>query len=570
MRSISIAISCAPKVLRALPVPMLGTLILAFFAVLAMFPELTTGLSVTDNFRFNLTWPQQFVALVRDGHLYPRWLPNSWAGMGSPVFYFYPPLFFWVTSSVDAITGGTLPSERLVPIASLIFLMMSGVSMRAWLRSYCGEWAAVLGAIAFMLGPFHLYHIYGTGALSEASAYASVPVVMLALKRLGDGVDRFVPILALAYAALLFSHLPTSLLASLFLIAPYAIFIMVYSAHPARFAMMAFAGGVMGIMLAAIFVLPAVALLPDVSPKALSGSFFRPENWFFWHIKAGAMGGRMLFLMPISIAAFLFAAGTVATQRAGPLRRESRFWAALTMFLVALIAGLIPMIWKVPVLALVQFPWRALLLVEFTTVTMLVIGVQSAKNPFVLAGVAFVVFAYVALGLISIHVVGRTKNGLERTAAEIRADYWDAPEYLPAGTRIDQGDGPDDVRVALPSMPLASSAEPRAKTHVREFRDGEMIVAVESTQPTRINLRRFYFPNWQLQDATGRQVPILAAPDYKTVSFQAPAGRSIFRLQLGAAPYEILGRRISLFALVLLSIIAAWNLRLPIRRLERP
>lgn len=560
MRQVSITVRRAPGILRALPVPTPGTLIIVLVAALAMTPELAIGLSVTDNFRFNLNWPQQFVELFRSGHLYPRWLPHSWHGLGSPVFYFYPPLFFWVTSVIDAVTGGTLASERLVPLASLILLMGSGLSMRAWLRVHSGERRAVIGAIAFVLAPFHLYHLYGTGALAEGSTYASVPLVMLALARLGDGRKGSVPMLAAAYAALLFSHLPTSLLVTLFLIAPYVAFIAYRSANPARFVMVAYAGGAIGVMLAAIFIIPAFALLPQVSPSALSGSFYRPENWFFWHIRAGIIAGRMLFLIPISIAALLFAIGTTFAVRAKQSRSEPLFWAILTMFLVALIAGLIPVIWTLPGLALVQFPWRALLLVEFTTVTLLVIGAPSLKNLFVLAGVPALVFAYVALVLIATHVVGRTWNGLQRAAADIRADYWDAPEYLPDGTRIDQGDGPDDVSIVLPRMPLASADDPQAKIEVSEDADGGMFVAVEARKPTRLAVRRFYFPHWQLRDAADRQVPISAEPYSRVVSFQAPAGRSTFRLRPSIAPYEMLGRTISLLALILLAILIAGNL----------
>jgi len=357
---------------------------------------------------------------------------------------------------------------------------------------------------------------------------------------------------------------------TLFLVAPYVALVAAGAKRPVRFLTLALAGGLIGIALAAVFVIPALALLHYVSPRALNGSFYRPENWFFWHVRAGMMAARMLFIVPISMAVFLFAAGTIVAARSKPSRRAPLFWAALTLFLVLLIAGAFPMVWELPGLRLVQFPWRALLLCEFTTVTLIVIGTPPIRNVFVLGGIAALAFGYVALGLIAAHTIGRTSSGQQRAAAEIRADYWDAPEYLPAGTKIDQGAGPDDIQIILPRRPLASASNPRSKVDAVQTPDGGITAVVSSATPTQISLRRFYFPHWQLLDSAGHPVAIFADPRDKVVSFRAPAGRSAFRLTPGTAPYEMPGRIISIIALILLAGITAklW-FRNPTTRVSR-
>lgn len=535
--------------------PSTSLVVIALVAILVMTPELVVGLTVTDNFRFNLTWPEQFTELFRSGHLYPRWLPRSWDGFGSPVFYFYPPLFFWVASLVDTLTGGDLGPERLVPLASLVLLVISGAAMRAWLRAHCSETRAVGGALAYIVAPYHLYDLYGRGALAEASAYAAVPLVMLALIRTDHERRSLVP-LALAFALLLFSHLPTALLVSLFLIAPYTVFIAFRSRRPLQFLLRASAAGLLSIMLSAIFVLPALALLPSVSPMALSGSFYRPENWFFWNLNAGAMGGRMLLIVPISIAALLFAVAAALNCRTRPSHPECLFWSALTIFLVILVAGFLPFMWRLPGLALVQFPWRALLLVEFTTITLLATATFPSRNLILAGAGAILGFAYLVLTMIGGHMVGRTWSEGQRTASEIRSHYRDAPEYLPAGTPIHQGNGPDSTQIALPNVPLASASVERAATRAVEAKDGEMTIFVDSAATTSILVHRFYFPHWKVRDAAGREVPVVAEPATHAVRFQAPRGHSIFRLKNGAAPYELLARMLSLAALLVLGLIA--------------
>ena len=538
---------------RAAPLPSLRVFaIVIAVALVALAPELLIGLTVTDNFRFNLLWPQQFADLFREGQLYPRWLPYSWGGLGSPNFYFYPPLFFWVTAVIDSATGGTLSAERFVPLASLALLIAAGMAMYCWLLSKVDQRRAIIGAVAYMLAPYHLYDLYGRGALAEASAYAFVPLIMLSLARLGDNRTAFLPLLAVAYCALLLSNLPAALLVTVFLIPPYVVLVARRSASPRRCVAQALVGGVLGLSLAAIYLVPAVALLPYISSQALSGSFYRPENWFFWHLHAGEMAGRMYFIVPICMAASVFGAATMMSARFDRAQREPLFWAGLTLIMVALIGGLVPPVWQLPGLRFVQFPWRALLLVEFSVVTMLSTAASRPKNSLFLPGVMALGVAYAVLGLIASHMIGRTWDHQRQTTAEIRSRYLDAPEYLPAGTRIEQGQGPDDVRFELPKLLSIARAANGAPVAATQANDGGLIVDVDSPAPTRLILRRSYFPHWQLHNAKGEAVPIVPEPRMKVVSFTVPAGRSRFTLEVGQAPYERAGELITWAAIFLL------------------
>ena len=516
-------------------------------AVLALLPELAIGLTASDSYRFNLLWPDQFGDLFRMGHLYPRWLPLSWNGLGSPNFYFYPPLFFWVTSCFDALSGGSLAPERFVPLGSLAFLAASGFTMHAWLKVQVSAGRALAGACAYMAAPYHLYDIYGRGALAEAAAYASVPVVMLALARVGEGRSQYAPLLSVGFAALLLSHLPSALLVSLFLILPYVSLVGTRCARPLAFLVRAGTAGALGIALSAIYLVPALTLLPYVSSAALTGSFYRPENWFFWHVHAGPMGARMLLIIPLALAAALFALASMGRPK-GRAAQAPLFWAGLILFIVLLIAGLVPVVWKLPGLALVQFPWRALLVVEFAAVTMLAVRFPALKNPFTLAASFCLAFSYFVLALMAAHTIARTSHGQRLIAEQIRSHHLDAPEYLPARTRIVQGDTADDVHIELPTLPIASATARSAKIQVSEMADGGMALNVESPERTQILLHRFYFPHWQVHDGSGRAIPVRPDARRRVVTFDAPEGRSSFRLSLGTAPFETLARFLSLIA----------------------
>lgn len=531
-------------------------LAIAIVALAVMAPELVFGLTVSDSYRFNLLWPDQFGDLFRSGQLYPRWLPRSWGGAGSPVFYFYPPLFFWVTALIQSLSGGSLPVERAVPLASTVLLGTSGFAMRAWLRTLVSDRRALAGAMLYMLTPYHLYDLYGRGALAEASAYATVPVIMLALARLAQGRATSVPLLGIAYCALLLSHLPTALLVSIFLIPPFVFFAALRSATPARVIVFALAGGSIGVALAAIYIVPAISLLHFVSPQVLSGAFYQPRNWFFWHFEPGPMGARMYLIMPVSTAALLLSAGSAWSSRSGPRRRDALFWAGLTISVVLLIAGAVPAMWDLPGLTLVQFPWRALLIVDFAGVTLLAISPPSLRTVCGAGGAAAAAYAYVVLGFMAAHTIGRTWHGGAQTASEIRGTFGDAPEYLPAGTRMAARSGPVDVEVTLPRNARPSADRLAVRIASRGERDGGMIAIVDAPEPTRVTLPRFYFPGWELHDDRSRNIPIEPTPADRFVSFEAPAGHLVVHLQRGLAPTEKVARLVSAVGLLTVLLVA--------------
>src|SRR5438552_12779378 len=51
----------------------------------------------------HLNWLGQFTTLRDIGLSYPRWLPDSFGGLGAPTFYIYPPLTYFLGSAIASI-----------------------------------------------------------------------------------------------------------------------------------------------------------------------------------------------------------------------------------------------------------------------------------------------------------------------------------------------------------------------------------------------------------------------------------------------------------------------------------
>ena len=90
------------------------------------------------------------------------------------------------------------------------------IAMHAWLSAR-GTYP-LLGAILYMLAPYHLYNFHVRGALAEFAALVWLPLIALGIERLPH--RRGLLLLALSYGGLIITYLPLAVLTGVFLIGP--------------------------------------------------------------------------------------------------------------------------------------------------------------------------------------------------------------------------------------------------------------------------------------------------------------------------------------------------------------
>src|SRR6185503_17524245 len=149
-------------------------------------------------------------------------------------------------------------------------------------------------------------------------------------KRVAEG--RGPALLAVAYGAIIATHLPLALLASLFLIAPYALIL-------GRGRLLAFAPPLaLGLGLASIYLVPALALDRYRDAAVLwSDPLLRPDHWLLIH---GAPAGMALISLKVIAVVALPALFMAVRWRSG--------WAAAAIACCLIVAGLVPFLWSLP------------------------------------------------------------------------------------------------------------------------------------------------------------------------------------------------------------------------------
>lgn len=527
---------------RSILAPVVAGITLAAVSALLMLPSLVFGVNGTDNAHLNDVWAHQVAALMAAGDPYPRWLPDSFGGLGSPAFIFYPPLAFLLDGVVRLSVGDGMAVPYRLAVTAWLLLWASGATMHVWLRAQVRPGLALLGALLYMAAPYHLMDHYWRGALAEFAAYAAIPLVLLGVRQ-ATAAWRGVALLGPGYALLILAHLPTALLMTFFLLPAYAITAAINMPKPAAALCRCAVGGAAGLALSAIYLLPAVALLGHVSSGIFwQDPFYDPNRWVLLALFYVSAPTSMWIIMSIASS---YLALAVALWTSG-----ERLWCGIAIAGLLALSGAIPMLWSVPLLATVQFPFRLLSVIEASVITGLVLTLS--RTPHWGAGRLLTGIAALALlpGLwlfctITAANVAGSAGYWARLGPIIEAHMMDGPEYLPAGFPADKmdsvaGPGPWTAPAAL------GTTCPGAVCVAR--RQGQTIEVTVSAA-CDVTLAEFAFPGW-VATADGVQLSLGESQDWHFLQFRTPPGAQIIRLRRVWTGAEWAGAMISGAALL--------------------
>ena len=171
----------------------------------------------------------QLYSAVTQGVFPVRWMPDAAFGLGYPFFNYYAALPLYVAALFKALGASYVLALKLTHLSGFL---LAAFAMYGWMRaSGANRAAAWLAAVAYTFAPFHLVNVYVRGdSLNEFWAFAFYPLCLWAALRLNNQLPitnnsrnwllvigyRGLP-LALAYAALIFTHNISALIFSPFL-----------------------------------------------------------------------------------------------------------------------------------------------------------------------------------------------------------------------------------------------------------------------------------------------------------------------------------------------------------------
>ncbi len=320
---------------------------------------------------FLLQRVHQMAVNLRAGVFPVRWMPDAAYGLGYPFFSYYAALPYYLAGLLVVVGLDILTAVKITQ--SLGFLA-AALAMYGWMRRLTAHpWAAWLGAVAYTVAPFHLVNVYVRGdSLSEFYAFVFYPLVLWALS-LPEGRPLRRVGTALAYAGLLLTHN-----ISAFIFTPF-ILLYVLMRRPDMHTLKDLGALGLGLLLSAWFWLPALGESNLAQLGTVTQGYFHYVNHFrarnlvqnrFFFDYSLSSPDRTPFAMGLPQAVGAALGGLVllvrlATARVGRSQRsplQATAYLLLGLILSTLmITPLSKPFWDhLPLLPMVQFPWRFL------------------------------------------------------------------------------------------------------------------------------------------------------------------------------------------------------------------
>src|SRR5215472_10218924 len=181
--------------------------------ILFSLPVIIFGLPfLGDDAGFHAAWYRNFSKQLWAGDLYPRWLMEMNGGLGSPVFFFYPPAPYFLTSLLRPIFHNDPTGLHQLGVAASVASIGSGLTAYLWLKTLARKSGALLAAILYLAMPYHLAaDLYVRAAFAEYWTFVWMPLILYFVHRLSDGHQYALVGMSVGWALLMMTHLPTTL-----------------------------------------------------------------------------------------------------------------------------------------------------------------------------------------------------------------------------------------------------------------------------------------------------------------------------------------------------------------------
>ena len=332
--------------------------------VIAALPFLTrAGLPRHTDLELHVYRAAEYADLWRDGVWYPRWAPNFYYGYGYPIFNYYAPFTYALSSLYDLIPGVDI--VLAVKGVILTAFLLAAYGMYFFARRRFGSTAGVIAAAAFVLSPYILFiDPLLRGDLAEFFALSLLPWVFLVFDR-----PRFSIASPLVLGALILSHNLLAII-GVGLLLIYVIWRGLTIDGARRWRGDAVSIG-LALALTAIFWLPFFMERDAVRLNVAGPGHFDYHNHFVSlsmllspspALDFGATAPKYIYnLGLVQWLLFIPALMIGLLRRAETAGKIGLFFVALAALLTFLITPLSTFVWEaLPPAAIVQFPWRLL------------------------------------------------------------------------------------------------------------------------------------------------------------------------------------------------------------------
>ena len=541
--------------------------IILFFSILVTLPMYLKGIGGGNDMPQHFQFAQTYYEALLNGNFYPSWAYQPNYGYGDVSVRFYPPLTYYCLAFFRILSGNWFDATCLTFLA---LFFASGVGIYLWAKEWFTAKASLVGALVYIFLPYHLNQIYRASMLAEFAAAAILPFCFLYAARVCQK-GRLTDIcgLALSFALLILTHLPTTVMASLTLFL-YCLFSLKKTTYFQTIFKLA-VSVLISLLLSSFYWVKMVTELNFVkhNTEAFSTDYYSFKSHFiglsvisFGDVKA-APTASFLDIMILVMLGILFSNMLLYFVKA----RETKYYpitnvAVITIFSLFMTSPLSLKVWEsIELLQKIQFPWRWMTIITLGTSIFAAAGFEAFLEYFKtqkrFLSLIALGFLLVAVPYNSLKIMDTTFNypkeyfnGLvERLKSSPSFECWWTVWTKKTDKEIPKFGFP--FPELLPEKLVINNRQTEFKT----WKATERVISIKSGEAGQATLATLYYPHWKA--VINGQPAEVTSSETGLISFPVPAEETDVYLHFQEPQKVLIGFYISGLAWILfLSLLA--------------
>jgi uncharacterized membrane protein len=353
-------------------------LLLAGFCLLTILPTIFIGVYKGVDLPQHIQFSSTFYNSISSGNFYPSWAADENLGYGGIGVRFYPPLTPFLFALVKILVGNWHTATCLV---FFLFTFVGAIGIYLLAKEFLtSNTECVFAAIIFIFMPYHLYQIQNGSQFAEFAACSIIPFTFLFVTRISR-YGNFTDILGLAvsFAILILTHLPTTVIGSLSLLI-YSL-LSLSKGKSWSTLLKLFSAVALALLASSVYWLKIVTEMNWLRNTKLTDNNFYDYSYNFL-LTADWFGEKQLwFINFIFLTLVIISALAVITLFLSNQTKKMRGIASILFFALFMCLVLSKPIWIIiPFLSEVQFPWRWLTIVSVCSPIVFVASYRSLAN----------------------------------------------------------------------------------------------------------------------------------------------------------------------------------------------
>jgi hypothetical protein len=506
-------------------------LALLLLTTIALWPFFKKGFFESHDGEWMVIRFSAFHQTLRSGQFPVRYVERLNNNYGYSVLNFLYPLPFYF-SEIPKIIGFNFVDS--IKITFVISTLISAIAMYWALTQYFSKTASFTGSVLYLFAPYRFVDLYVRGSIGENMAFAIIPIILGSILKVSKGNKICFPVLSLSVALLIIAH---NVIAILFI----PIFILIAFIINKKYFLKTTLFIMIGILVSAFFWLPALFDLQFVRLSQLKVSEATDHlvpftkiiysKWGYGPFPSQQDGfSAQIGIIPVLI--FLI------TLYLSFIKKQNNLFIKVLVVIFILSVFLISpfslYVWKsVPFIDIIQFPWRILSLIVFTTAIFSANLIDKVnKNYFWILITLAAIF--------SVIIYSKPKNFVKRdegyyTTNESSTTVKD--EYLPLWVKENPTTRAKEKIIVSPESQIIEKNISQLKYSLTTVSKEESIVQVNT----------LYFPGF-IAKLDGKHVPIDYFNPSGLIQVKLPKGTHKVIINFGRTPVHLASEIVSLLA----------------------